>query len=126
MATASGAMATVGIGHLHRDNTPESVGDALPWVCPASGDVITASVRLDNRDELLNALSIPRPDRANLPDSRIILKALISRWGEACADRLIGDWVCAIWNARERKLFIARDHHGNYRALTTIRNSTAA
>ena len=54
----------VGMGHLKRNNTPESLRDALPWVCPASGDVITASVRLDNRDELFKALSIPRPDQA--------------------------------------------------------------
>ena len=102
----------VGLGHLHRDNTPESVGDSLPWICPASGDVITASVRLDNRDELLKALSISHPDRASLPDSRLILNAY-QRWGEKCADRLLGDWVFAIWNAKERKLFIARDHQGN-------------
>ena len=102
----------VGMGNLKRNNTPESLQDALPWVCPATGDVITASVRLDNRDELLKALSIPRPDQADMPDSRIMLKAY-QQWGEACAARLVGDWVCAIWNAKERKLFIARDHHGN-------------
>jgi len=102
----------VGLGHLRLDNTPESIGDALPWVCPASGDVITASVRLDNRDELLEALSISLPDRARMPDSHIILEAY-HQWGEACTDRLLGDWVFAIWNRRERKLFIARDPHGN-------------
>ena len=40
----------VGMGNLRRNNTPESLQDALPWMCPASGDVITASVRLDNRE----------------------------------------------------------------------------
>lgn len=102
----------VGLGNLRRDNTPESPGDNLPWVCPDSGDVITASARLDNRDELLEALSIPRPERASLPDSRLILHAY-QKWGESTVDRLLGDWVFAIWNASERKLFIARDHHGN-------------
>jgi asparagine synthase (glutamine-hydrolysing) len=102
----------VGMGHLRRDNTPESQWEFLPLVCPSSGDVITASARLDNRDELLKVLSIPRPDWTNLPDSHIILNAY-QKWGEACVDRLLGDWAFAIWNARERKLFIARDHHGN-------------
>ena len=101
----------VGLGNLRRNNTPESVGDRLPWVCPESGDVVTASVRLDNRDELLDALSVPAPDRTDLPDSHIILKAY-HQWGETCAERLIGDWVFAIWNARESQLFVARDHHG--------------
>jgi asparagine synthase (glutamine-hydrolysing) len=102
----------IGLGNLRFNNTPESVGDTQPWVCPVSGDVITASVRLDNRDELLNTLSIQVPDGATVPDSHIILSAY-HRWGEACANRLLGDWVFAIWNRKERKLFIARDHHGN-------------
>lgn len=101
----------VGLGNLRRNNTPESLQDTLPWVCPESGDVITASARLDNRDQLLQELSMPRSDPADTPDSHIILSAY-QQWGEACADRLIGDWLCAIWNARERRLFIARDHHG--------------
>lgn len=102
----------IGLGHLRRANTPESLGETQPWVCPDSGDVITASARLDNRDELLKALSLPGSDPTEFSDSQIILNAY-QQWGEACADRLIGDWVCAIWNASERCLFIARDHHGN-------------
>lgn len=102
----------VGLGHLRRDDTLESAGDALPWECPDSGDVITASVRLDNRDELFEALDLPPSEWAQMPDSRILLEAY-HRWGEACADRLFGDWVFAIWNARKRRLFVARDHHGN-------------
>ena len=102
----------VGLGCLQRNNTPESVGESLPWVCPASGDVITASARIDNRDELFESLSVPAPERAGMPDSRIILEAY-HQWGKACVDRLLGDWVFAIWNARQRELFIARDHHGN-------------
>jgi asparagine synthase (glutamine-hydrolysing) len=26
---------------------------------------------------------------------------------------VLGDWVCAIWDARQRRLFIARDHYGS-------------
>ncbi len=102
---------SVGLGCLRRDNTPESVGETLPWLCPASGDVITAGARLDNREELQEALSIPPTERAAMPDSRLMLEAY-HRWGPACADRMLGDWSCAIWDARERKLFVARDHHG--------------
>jgi len=103
---------SVGLGNLRRDNTPESHTDDMPWLCPHSGDVITASARLDNRSELLEALSVPRQEWKSLPDSRIILQAY-QKWGEASVDRLLGDWVFAIWNAGERKLLIARDHHGN-------------
>ena len=102
----------VGMGHVKRNNTPESLYDTLPWVCPNTGDMITASVRLDNRNKLLKALSVLPPERADMPNSQIMLFAY-QQWGESCADRLIGDWVFPIWNAKERKLFIARDHHGN-------------
>ena len=102
----------VGLGHLHRNNSPESVGEHLPWQCPDSGDVITAIAHLDNRETLFRELSIPREQQADLPDSRLVLRAY-QRWGEACAERLLGDWACAIWDHGRRKLFIARDHHGN-------------
>ena len=59
----------VGLGCLQRNNTPESVGESLPWVCPDTGDVITASARIDNRDELFESLSVPAPERAGSPRS---------------------------------------------------------
>ena len=46
------------------------------------------------------------------PDSDLILRAY-RKWGEVCPDHLIGDWSFAVWHPDERKLFIARDHHGN-------------
>jgi len=102
----------VGLGHLLLHNTPESLGEQLPLET-ASGDlVITAHARIDNREELFAALGVPYPERPAMPDSSVILKAY-EKWGEDCPDRLLGDWCFAIWNARSRKLFLARDHHGN-------------
>jgi asparagine synthase (glutamine-hydrolysing) len=100
-----------GLGHLMLHNTPESLYETMP-LSSRSGDlVLTASARLDNRDELCEALRVPRPERATTPDGAVILKAY-ERWGEGCPDHLLGDWVFAVWDGRQRRLFIARDHHG--------------
>lgn len=74
---------------------------------------IVADCRIDNRDEIVNALPASyRPD--NSTDAAIIL-ASYAAWGERCLDKLIGDFAFAIWNTRERRLFAARDLSGSRR-----------
>ena len=46
-----------------------------------------------------------------MPDSALLLAAY-KKWGEACVDRLLGDFVFALWDARAGKLTLARDHMG--------------
>jgi asparagine synthase (glutamine-hydrolysing) len=102
----------VGLGHLMLHSTPESLHEKLPIKGQNSDIVITAQARIDNREELFQTLSIPHPGRKDMPDSQVILKAY-EKWGEACPDYLLGDWAFAVWNPQHRRLFIARDHHGN-------------
>jgi asparagine synthase (glutamine-hydrolysing) len=101
----------VGLGQLMLHNTPESLYETMPLHSRSGDLVLTASARIDNRDELCEALSVPYPERATTPDGALILKAY-ERWGAACPDHLLGDWVFAVWDGRRRRLFIARDHHG--------------
>jgi asparagine synthase (glutamine-hydrolysing) len=101
----------LGLGHLMLHNTPESLYETMPLHSRSGDVVLTASARIDNRDELCEALRVPYPERATIPDGVLILKAH-ERWGEACPDHLLGDWVFAVWDGRQRRLFIARDHHG--------------
>ncbi|MBF0508826.1 MAG: hypothetical protein HQK57_07860 [Deltaproteobacteria bacterium] len=35
-----------------------------------------------------------------------------AKWGEGCPDKLLGDWVMALWDPRRRSLFLARGHFG--------------
>ncbi|HWZ94802.1 MAG TPA: asparagine synthase-related protein [Opitutaceae bacterium] len=99
----------VGLGAHVLRLEPESAGERLPLT---RGELtITADVRLDNRAELFAALGIPASERAGLPDSDLILRAY-AQWGEACPEYLIGDYAFAIWDAREQRLFAARDHIG--------------
>lgn len=100
----------LGLGHGMLHTTPESLHEVLPWTDPASGLTITADARIDNREELTEALGLGAEAKA-LPDSAFILRAY-ERWGQECLDHLVGDFAFAIWNPRARRLFCARDQFG--------------
>lgn len=101
-----------GLGQALLWNTPEALYERLPrWVDDARL-AITAEARLDNRPELCDLFAIPYNERAATPDSELILRAYL-KWGEESPDHLIGDWSFAAWQPDARKLFLARDHHGN-------------
>lgn len=97
---------SVGLGHHMLHTTPESAREKLP--VQKNGLVITADARIDNREELLARLG---PPERNCMDGELILSAY-EKWGEACAEKLLGDFAFAIWDSKKRQLFCARDHFG--------------
>jgi asparagine synthase (glutamine-hydrolysing) len=100
----------VGLGHALLATTPEMLFERQPFVHADTGCAITADVRLDNRGALLDALALS--ERHDLiGDAELILAAYLA-WGDACLDRLLGDFAFAIWDPRHRKLFCARDYFG--------------
>jgi asparagine synthase (glutamine-hydrolysing) len=99
-----------GLGHTLLATTPELLFERQPLRHPETGCVITADVRLDNRDELLSALGLT--DRAAITgDAGLILAAYLA-WGETCPARFLGDFAFAIWDPIRRTLFCARDQFG--------------
>ena len=100
----------VGLGHTLLATTPELQFERQPLEHAETGCVITADVRLDNRDELGAGLDLPRPLDVT-GDAELILLAYL-RWGEACVDHLLGDFAFAIWDPRSQNLLCARDHFG--------------
>lgn len=100
----------VGLGHTLLATTPEAVHERLPLEHGSSGCVITADVRLDNREELLAALDLRA--RSTPPGDAEILLAAYLAWGPACPERLLGDFAFAIWDPRAQVLFCARDPFG--------------
>ena len=101
----------VGLGHSMLHTTPESLYEKLPQQDDEAGLVITADARIDNRDELFDALSIPHPARPRTPDGALILKAYC-KWGEDCPNHLLGAFAFTIWDKKEQSLFCARDQMG--------------
>lgn len=112
-----------GLGQLRTFTTPEARYETLPRVDTTSGIVLTAAARIDNREELCLLSDFcfqisAQPDtsevinlQSKIPDGELMLRAYL-RWGEECVRHLIGDWAFAVWDPRQRMLFLARDHHG--------------
>lgn len=90
---------------------PEDVHDRQPLVGDEGRFTLVADVRLDNRPELAVELGLP-PERAErMADADFVLAAW-ERWQEACLDRLYGDFAVAVWDASQRRLYLARDPLG--------------
>ena len=112
--TAVSAAWTEGAAGLGWRGDPDLRADRperMPRAEARSGLVVTASVRLDDRAALCDALGIPGPQGGELPDSALLLRAY-ERWGRECPRHLLGDYAFAVWDARRRTLFLARDHIG--------------
>ncbi|ETX02745.1 MAG: hypothetical protein ETSY1_02480 [Candidatus Entotheonella factor] len=73
---------------------------------------MTGDIRLDRRHELLDRLRAAgcHPER-EAADVDLVLHAY-RVWGEACLERLSGDFAFAIWDGPEQRLFCARDQFG--------------
>jgi len=91
--------------------TPESVHDRLPLIDRDSATVITADVRLDNREELLRLFQLDHVTGKQTGDAQLLHMAYM-RWGEDCVQKLLGDFVFVIWDSRHRRFFCARDPFG--------------
>jgi asparagine synthase (glutamine-hydrolysing) len=64
--------------------------------------------RIDNREALAKELDLPSKPLERIGDSEFILAAY-RKWGEECADRLLGDFAFVIWDEKKKHLFCARD-----------------
>ena len=100
----------VGLGRTLLATTPELLIERQPFRHAESRCVIAADVRLDNREELHDALGIHRP-LDSVGDAELIIAAYLA-WGEGCPNRLLGDFAFALWDGRQQQLFCARDHFG--------------
>jgi asparagine synthase (glutamine-hydrolysing) len=98
----------VGFGSMLTFNTPEAVGEAMPRYIPEAKLLFVAEGRIDNRDELFEALGIKGGEQAAMPDGDLILQSYL-KWGEKCVDHLEGKWSLAAFHEESQKLFLARD-----------------
>lgn len=77
----------------------------------AGGGLLVADLRLDNRTELCRDLGLGSVDERDLSDADI-LGLVLGRWREAAVQRLVGDFAFSWWDARQRRLVLARDFTG--------------
>jgi asparagine synthase (glutamine-hydrolysing) len=101
---------TLGLGHLLLEVNPEDAFESQP-VAGERGPVVSAA-RLDNRAALLEAFNVSALQASRLSDGHLVSLAF-DRWGDELSSRLQGDWALAAWDARQRRLLLARDASGN-------------
>lgn len=91
--------------------TPEDSLDRQPLVDTESQTLVLFDGRLDNREELAQALGITPAELRLMADSAVVLQACL-RWDTDAVDRLLGDFALACWRPRQRRLWLARDPLG--------------
>ena len=113
LADAAGTWLGGPVGLVHRalHTTPESLQEKQPLFDDEAEVAAAVDARLDNRDELIPALGLGHRVAHGIGDGELVLRAWI-RWGEECPTRLLGDFAFALWYARRRLLFCARDPAG--------------
>lgn len=103
---------SVSLGHKMLWNTPQSKNEKLPLVTHAPHILsLTIDARLDNRAFLREELALLHIPIEELTDSMIVLSAY-QKWGEKCAEYLLGDFVFVIWDEIKEQLFCVRDQIG--------------
>ena len=88
---------------------PEDVWDHQPLVFDDS--ILVADIRLDNREELWEALSITASDLKETSDSALLAAAWL-KWGVDLLRRCIGDFSVAVYSTDRRRLWLARSVGG--------------
>lgn len=105
------ALGNAGLGHCLMRVNREDRFEAQPLHDPASGITLVADLRLDNREALGEACGIAAEALAQMADSDVLLSAW-NMWGDACLERLIGDFSIAVRDHRRKRLYLARDGMG--------------
>src|SRR5690348_11617906 len=101
----------VGMGHALLRATHEAKTEWQPASLEGRYRIV-ADARLDAREELIDELKRAKRNLcSNATDCDLILQAYAA-WGTPCIDRLQGDFSFALWDARHKQLFCARDHFG--------------
>ena len=101
----------IAFGQALLATTTEAMNEAQPWTDKLTGSVVVTDSRLDNREMLAVSLGIIDRDIDGIGDAQLILAAY-QKWGETCAEKLLGDFTFAIWNPDTQVLFCARDALG--------------
>ena len=97
------------LGQATLYNTPQSHYEHLPL--RQEGYIAAIDARIDNREELALSLELPNKPLSQIGDGTFILAAY-KKWGEACVDKLQGDFTFVIWDETQKALFCAKDFIG--------------
>ncbi len=100
----------IGLGH-RRLSIIDLDGGAQPMANASQSLHVVFNGEIYNFIELRKELEGLGHQFASRSDTEVILHAY-ERWGEDCVDHFNGMFAFALWDKRQRKLFLARDHLG--------------
>lgn len=98
----------VGFAHQKLATTPEAERETQPLTDESGMLRLAFDGRIDNRDDLARDLRARGVEARDLTDAELVLWSY-RVWGSDCAVRFLGDFAFALWDARQREIFCARD-----------------
>lgn len=101
----------VGLGFRRLAILDLSPAGHQPMVNPATGDCLIFNGEIYNFIEIRSRLRAAGVEVASSGDTEVLLKAL-SQWGERALEELDGMFALAFYEARNRRVLLARDHIG--------------
>lgn len=101
----------IGLGHRRLSIIDLSTAGHQPMSTSDGRFTITYNGEVYNFKELRAELETFGHQFHSRTDSEVVLKAY-AQWGEKALERFNGMFAFAIWDKRERKLFLARDRYG--------------
>ncbi len=100
-----------GLAYAHLPNTLQSLSEDQP-VRGAGGQLqLVFDGRLDNREELAEALNLSTSEFKAQPDSWYALRCW-ERWGERAPENWVGEFAVLVWNMASQTLVGVRDQLG--------------
>ncbi len=103
--------ASMGFGHKMLWTTPESLHEKQPQVSKDATVILTADVRIDNRDELFKQFDLNENDHDIITDTDLIIWSY-QKWSENCPKYIVGDYAFALWDEKQKQLFCSRSPLG--------------
>ncbi len=98
------------VGIIHCASMTEKTAYTTPQPhLDASRHVVHWNGRLDNREDLVEALG--HPSSFSTADPTIVAQGF-EAWGNGLFSRLIGDWSASVWEPVEKKLTLGTDYLG--------------
>jgi asparagine synthase (glutamine-hydrolysing) len=103
----------LGLGHRRLAVIDPSPGGQQPMHSSCGRYAVSYNGELYNYRELRRVLADAAPEHPfrTQSDTEVLLAAF-RHWGEACLDRLQGMFAFALWDKRERELWLVRDRLG--------------
>lgn len=101
----------ISLGHTRLSILDLSDAGAQPMIDISGRYTIVFNGEIYNFIEIKHELKSKGFAFRSESDTEVVLNAFIE-WGPACLDKFNGMWALAIWDQKEKRLFLARDRFG--------------